>query len=110
VVHHGGAGTTAAGLRAGKPTVIVPFIVDQPFWGKLVHQLGVGTPPIPQNKLTVEALASAIKQAVNDGEMRRKAEALGTKIRAEDGLGNALKIISQAIGKPTEIKQALPVS
>jgi len=40
VVHHGGAGTTAAGLRAGKPTVICPFIADQPFWGRIIHELG----------------------------------------------------------------------
>jgi sterol 3beta-glucosyltransferase len=51
VVHHGGAGTTAAGLRAGKPTVIVPLIADQPFWGNVIYRLGVGPQPIPQKSL-----------------------------------------------------------
>ena len=51
VVHHGGAGTTAAGLRAGKPTIICPFVADQPFWGRRVAELGAGPPPIPQGKL-----------------------------------------------------------
>lgn len=99
VVHHGGAGTTAAGLRAGKPTVIVPFIADQPFWGKVVHELGVGPQPIPQNKLTVEALATAISQAVNDPAMRARAEAVGEKIRRENGTDNAVKIIACEMGK-----------
>jgi len=61
VVHHGGAGTTSAGLRAGVPSIIIPFGVDQPFWGKRVFQLGVGAEPIPRKDLTVEKLATAIK-------------------------------------------------
>ena len=56
LVHHGGAGTTAAGLRAGKPTVVVPFFADQPFCGQRVHQLGVGPKPLPQLKLTAKKL------------------------------------------------------
>ncbi|MBL8156899.1 MAG: glycosyltransferase family 1 protein [Anaerolineae bacterium] len=99
VVHHGGAGTTAAGLRAGKPAVIVPFIADQPFWGKVVHELGVGVEPIPQKKLTLEALSAAISQAVNDADMRRRAEAVGEKVRAENGTGNAMKVIAHQLGQ-----------
>ena len=93
VVHHGGAGTTAAGLAAGKPTVICPFIADQPFWGHVVHELGVGPAPIPQKQLTVEKLAAAITTAVNDGEMKRRAAALGEKIRAEDGVATAIGVL-----------------
>lgn len=93
VVHHGGSGTTAAGLRAGKPTVVVPFFGDQPFWGQQVAALGVGPKPIPQKKLSAQNLAEAIGQAVTDGEMRRKAEALGAKICSEDGVGKAVNII-----------------
>src|SRR5690606_19464725 len=93
VVHHGGAGTTAAGLRAGKPTVIVPFIADQPFWGRVVHELGVGTAPIPQKQLTVDALTAALNRVVHDADMRRRAEALGEKLRGEDGIGCAVEII-----------------
>ncbi len=93
VVHHGGAGTTAAGLRAGKPSVVVPFFGDQPFWGQRIYSLGVGTNPIPQKKLTVEKLATAIKRAVSNPVISRNAEELGAKVRHEDGVGNAIAII-----------------
>lgn len=93
VVHHGGAGTTAAGLRAGKPTVVVPFFGDQPFWGKRVAALGVGPQPIPHKKLDTATLAQAMLQAVNDGEMRRRAEVLGAKICAEDGVAEAVRLV-----------------
>jgi sterol 3beta-glucosyltransferase len=93
VVHHGGAGTTASGLRAGKPTIICPFIADQPFWGSVVHQLGAGPAPIPQKRLTVEKLASAITTAVMDVEMQQRAALVGEKIRAEDGITAAIQVI-----------------
>jgi len=95
VVHHGGAGTTAEGLRAGVPSMIVPFIVDQPFWGKRVKALGVGPEPIPRNKLTADRLAHAIRVAVTYPEMKQRAAALGEAIRAEDGVGNAVNIVKQ---------------
>jgi sterol 3beta-glucosyltransferase len=93
VVHHGGAGTTAAGLRAGKPTIICPFFGDQPFWGQRVYQLGAGPKPIPQKKLTVQGLASAIQVAVSSPDMQQRAAALGEKIRAEDGVARAVVTI-----------------
>jgi UDP:flavonoid glycosyltransferase YjiC (YdhE family) len=93
VVHHGGAGTTAAGLRAGVPTIIVPFITDQPFWGKRVYDLGVGPQPIPRRRLTVERLADAITEAVTNPGIRQRAADLGRKIRAEDGIATAIKVI-----------------
>lgn len=107
VVHHGGAGTTAAGLRAGKPTIIVPFIADQPFWGKVVSELGVGPQPIPQSKLTVDGLTAAIQRVVSDSEMRRRAEAVGEKIRAEDGIGHAIGMITQTLGQSGTRSQML---
>jgi sterol 3beta-glucosyltransferase len=94
VVHHGGAGTTAAGLRAGKPTITCPFLGDQPFWGKLVYERGLGPKPIPQGKLTVERLADAIQVAVRDEHIIQQAASMGEKIRAEDGITCALDIIS----------------
>jgi sterol 3beta-glucosyltransferase len=93
VVHHGGAGTTAAGLRAGVPSIIIPFMGDQPFWGKRVADLGVGPMPIPRKKLTSQRLAEAIKEAVSNHVMRERAFVLGEKIRAEDGVGNAVALI-----------------
>lgn len=94
VVHHGGAGTTAASLRAGLPTIIVPHLGDQPFWGSRVHSLGVGPKPIPRNKLSASALASAIREAT-ENDMKKRAEALGSKIRAEDGIGTAVQLIER---------------
>jgi sterol 3beta-glucosyltransferase len=97
VVHHGGAGTTAAGLRAGKPTVVCPFIADQPFWGTIVHQRGVGPQPIPQRKLTVPRLADAITLATQDATMHQRARELGEKIRTEDGVATAIRIIETTL-------------
>ncbi|MEO1377010.1 MAG: glycosyltransferase [Cyanobacteria bacterium J06635_10] len=93
VVHHGGAGTTAAGLRAGKPTIICPFIVDQPYWGERVYALGVGSKPIPQKKLTAEKLAEAIKDITTNQVIRANAETLGQKIRSENGISNAMLLL-----------------
>jgi len=93
VVHHGGAGTTAAGLRAGKPTLVCPFFGDQPFWGARMVALGVGPEPIPQKRLTAERLAAAIRIMATDNDMQRRAAQLGQKIRAEDGVGNAVRFI-----------------
>jgi sterol 3beta-glucosyltransferase len=98
VVHHGGAGTTAEGLRAGVPTLILPFAVDQAFWGKRVKALGVGPSPIPFRKLTAEKLACAIQKAVTQPEIKRRAARLGAAIRAQDGVGNAVRIIKQYLG------------
>jgi UDP:flavonoid glycosyltransferase YjiC (YdhE family) len=95
VVHHGGAGTTGAGLRAGIPSVITPFFGDQPFWGHRVYALGVGPEPIPRKRLTVENLAGAIQRAVSDMAIREKASRLGERIRAEDGIARAVAIIEQ---------------
>lgn len=97
VVHHGGAGTTAAGLRAGVPSLVIPFMGDQSFWGKRLYDLGVGPAPIPRKKLNSAKLAEAIGEAVANQRMRQRAQALGEKIRAEDGVATAVKIIEQAM-------------
>lgn len=93
VVHHGGAGTTAAGLRAGRPTVICPFFGDQPFWGWRVRDLGVGSAPIPQKKLTAEKLAAALREVTTTPSIRTKAEALGERIREEEGVARAVAFV-----------------
>jgi sterol 3beta-glucosyltransferase len=100
VVHHGGAGTTAAGLRAGVPTIIVPFFGDQGFWGQRVAELGVGTAPIPRQQLTPERLEQAIQKAVTDQTIRQRACDLGRKIQAEDGITNAVVAIDNACASP----------
>lgn len=95
VVHHGGVGTTAAGLRAGIPSIIVPFMGDQPFWGRRLADLGVGTRPIPRKQLTGKRLAQAITEAVSDSAMRQRANDLGQKIRNEDGIANAVAFVDR---------------
>jgi sterol 3beta-glucosyltransferase len=92
VIHHGGAGTTAAGLLSGVPSIIIPHANDQFAWGRRVIELGVGPKPIPRKKLSVEKLSEAIQTALTD-EIQAKARELGKKIQAEDGAGNAAKII-----------------
>jgi UDP:flavonoid glycosyltransferase YjiC (YdhE family) len=84
VVHHGGAGTTAAGIAAGRSTVIVPFFGDQPFWGAMVAKAGAGPHPIPYKQLTAEKLAAAINQAL-EPTTSEKAAALAAIIESERG-------------------------
>ena len=93
-VHHGGAGTTAASLKAGIPTIIVPFFSDQPFWGNRIADLGVGTKPIEQKELTVEKLSAAINTVVSDRQISDRAIHLSQQIRSEHGVKNAVKVIS----------------
>ena len=97
VVHHGGAGTTGAGLRAGKPTVICPFFGDQPFWGKQVYKLGAGPKPIPQKRLSVDKLRRSILEATSNERMRQSADAIGKQIRAENGVAQATEIIKRYV-------------
>jgi UDP:flavonoid glycosyltransferase YjiC (YdhE family) len=99
VVHHGGAGTTGAGLRAGVPSVVVPFGVDQPFWGSRVHAIGAGPRPLPRRGLTRDALAMALRQATGDPAMRAAAARIGTVIRAEDGVATAVRAIEAFAGR-----------
>lgn len=84
VVHHGGAGTTAAGIATGKPTVVVPFFGDQPFWGAMVARAGAGPIPIPYKQLTAEKLAAALTEALKPETLERAKE-LGEKIKEENG-------------------------
>jgi sterol 3beta-glucosyltransferase len=93
VVHHGGAGTTAAGLRAGRPSVVVPFFGDQPFWGRQIHDMGAGSTPIPRKKLTPSALSAAICQVMSSPSIQQTAKDLGKKICQEDGIARAVRII-----------------
>ncbi|MBD1909333.1 MULTISPECIES: glycosyltransferase [unclassified Leptolyngbya] len=95
VVHHGGAGTTAAVCRAGLPSVVVPFFADQIGWAKRLHQLGVSPEPISRKQLTVESLAAAIETATGDPVMQQKAAQLGMKVNNENGVQQAVSVIHQ---------------
>jgi sterol 3beta-glucosyltransferase len=89
-VHHGGAGTVHAAARAGIPSIVVPFIADQPFWGRRLHERGLAPMPIPYKRLSPVNLAAAIGEALG---YRRNAELVGERIRAEQGLRRALDVI-----------------
>lgn len=96
VIHHGGAGTTSAGLRAGIPNIVVPFTADQPFWGRRVHAVGIGPNPIPVKSLSVAKLTQAIAQA--DGNVyRERAQDIGQRIRSEDGVRQAVGLIESHV-------------
>jgi sterol 3beta-glucosyltransferase len=97
LVHHGGAGTTAAGLAAGKPTLIVPHRADQPYWGRRVAALGVGVAPLPRRKLSLDTLAERLERLLGDRSIQAKAAALGEQIRAERGVEAAVTWIERFI-------------
>jgi sterol 3beta-glucosyltransferase len=99
VVHHGGRGTTAAALRAGVPSVVIPFFFDQPFWARRVEQLGAGVRCMASSKVTAEQLAAALDKVTTDTALRQRAAALGEKIRAEDGVGRAVAVIQDRLGQ-----------
>ncbi|WP_460668820.1 glycosyltransferase [Kocuria himachalensis] len=90
-VHHGGAGTVHTVARAGIPHVVVPFLADQPFWGRQLHGLGLAAAPIPQKMLTVERLTAAIDDALG---CRSAAERVGLQVRKEHGLQTALSVLA----------------
>jgi sterol 3beta-glucosyltransferase len=93
VVHHAGAGTTGACLRAGVPAVAIPVLADQPFWADQLHRLGVAPPPVPFAALTAETLASAIAAAVTDPAYRQRAVRIAGLIAAEDGASKVLALV-----------------
>jgi sterol 3beta-glucosyltransferase len=85
VVHHAGAGTTAAGLRAGVPAVSVPMITDQPFWASRITALGTGPKAVPYKSLTAESLTTAIRDATGRDSYRSRARDLARQLASEDG-------------------------
>lgn len=97
VVHHAGAGTTAAALRAGVPSVPVPHGGDQFFWARRLRELGAGTRPLPRARLEATALADRIRQAVEEEDLRARARALGVKIRRERGGPSAVAAIEAIV-------------
>jgi UDP:flavonoid glycosyltransferase YjiC (YdhE family) len=103
VIHHGGAGTTAAGIRAGVPSILIPYMADQPFWGHRVFRLGVGPRPIPRQVLSVGKLADAIRMALGDPSMRQRAAALGRRVWNEDGVARAVEVVEDYLGAVVRI-------
>jgi UDP:flavonoid glycosyltransferase YjiC (YdhE family) len=99
LVHHGGSGTTHAGLRHGRPTLVCPVFGDQPFWGRLVAARGAGPEPIPLRALTVERLAEALRALVSSSAMREAAEGVARRMRADGGAARAAAIVEERLAR-----------
>ncbi|HEX6304193.1 MAG TPA: glycosyltransferase, partial [Anaerolineales bacterium] len=97
VVHHAGAGTSAAALRACVPSVPIPHSGDQPFWARRLYQIGAATRPLPRNRLDALELSERIITAVRDSQLRSKAADLGARISAEDGAGKTVSVINSLL-------------
>lgn len=93
VVHHGGAGTTAAATRAGKPQLVVPHVADQFFFANLVNELGVAVRPLKRTKLTVDSLTERLQELLNDAPMHERARVLGERIRARPRPHNLSRLL-----------------
>lgn len=90
VIHHGGAGTTAAGLAHGCPTIIVPFFGDQYFWGSAVSRAGAGPAPIPFKNLTSQTLMECIKVALQ-AHIRQGAQKIQNQMHEESGTSDGVR-------------------
>ncbi len=95
LVHHGGFGTTSAGLRAGIPALVIPHIADQFYWGKLVHELGVGPQPIRRGQLGLERVVSSLNELLRNDKLAATAHRLGEQIRSENGVESAVKLVEE---------------
>jgi sterol 3beta-glucosyltransferase len=104
-VHHGGAGTTAAAVRAGIPSVIVPFYGDQPFWARCLQREGVAPPALDRKTLDAESLGNAIARALEE-PVRRSAAVLGERVRAEDGVSIAISRLQSWGLLPSRVDEA----
>lgn len=93
VVHHGGAGTIGSGLRAGRPTLVCPFLGDQPFWGNQIRLLGAGPAPLPQRKITPERFADRVRSLISDPRYKDNADTIGRLIRSEKGPESAIRAL-----------------
>ncbi|MFJ9691046.1 glycosyltransferase [Kitasatospora sp. NPDC101183] len=99
VVHHAGAGTTAAALRAGTPTVPVPAQLDAPFWSDRLTRLGVSPGPVPLRTLTASHLAASLRRALDDPRHSARARAVATALAAEDGTAKVLAAVERAANR-----------
>ncbi|GLK66649.1 glycosyltransferase [Hansschlegelia plantiphila] len=97
VVHHGGAGTTATGLAAGRPSFVTPMVMDQPFWGERVHALGAGPPPVRLAKLDPPRLAAALEDLVSNPSYAAAAGVVAQALARENGLAAAVRLVESAL-------------
>jgi UDP:flavonoid glycosyltransferase YjiC (YdhE family) len=100
VAHHCGAGTTAAGLRAGVPTVGLPVLADQPFWASRLVHLGASPAAVPVRRLSAERLAAALSTATRDDAFRHRARALSRALATDDGAGRVAASLERIRDRP----------
>ena len=93
IVHHGGAGTTAAALTTGKPSLIIPFMVDQPWWAERLREAGLGPAALKPARLTAGRFARALKRLEKDVGMARRCAETGRRLQAETGTARAADLI-----------------
>lgn len=98
IVHHGGAGTTSAAARSGRPQIVIPHVFDQFQWGRWVRQAGIGPEPIARRRLTAEHLAAALRAATDPG-MCERAAALGAELRRRDPVAAGVAAIVRRIAE-----------
>lgn len=98
VVHHGGSGTTHSAVRAGKPSIVMPFSGDQPFWAERLHRLGVAPAALSTTRPDARALAAAFDFVERESVIVRAAE-LGRRIAREDGIATAVAVIEREIAE-----------
>ncbi|OJH41474.1 glycosyltransferase [Cystobacter ferrugineus] len=107
VVHHGGAGTTAASARAGVPQLVVPHAFDQFMFARHVHERGLGPKPLPKRALTVERLAEGLRALASDGAVREQARVTGERIRSREPLRAAVTWLESALpGREERVARA----
>ncbi len=111
VVHHGGAGTTTAVCRAKVPSVVVPHHADQPYWGRLLHELGVAPRSLPRRKMNANRLAKRIQNVLKTPAMTQRAQALGQQMEAEDGITTAVELIESfdRNAKARAVRRGVPI-
>ena len=95
IFHHGGAGTTAAALRSGRPNVVLPLAADQPFWARRIHARRASPPPLNARSLTAAQVADAVRQALESDAIRQGAAALGAAVRSEAGVRQAVELLGK---------------
>lgn len=95
ILHHAGAGTTAAALRSGRPNVLLPLAADQPFWARRIYACGASPAPLGARDLTAARVAAAVRLALESDSIQQHANALGEAIRREQGVEKAVEIINR---------------
>ncbi len=99
IIHHGGAGTTAAAIRAGIPSIIIPFFFDQLFWGRQLRDLGVGPKPIDRKRLSVETLSLALQETLSNYGFQGRLQTLSSQVKAENGVQVAVDNFHQELAR-----------